>query len=199
MRYSSTVLALALAITTPSLARADAGAGEVPLSENSVLRALDAKPLAELGDNAFRFTSGPALGGFATAVEIRSHGDYYQVDVTFLYGHPSEGWKKNGMLRFAISRDEFTWFLGEVERAERQDSTADDGSDKDGAIFVCTDGPGYLSEIRTKRRTRWISGFCGDNANNAIASLVAHLVDSGTNRYLRGLGQTRVPLRPESD
>ena len=105
MRYSSIMLALALAITVPSLARAEAGAGEVPLSESSVLRAIRARPLTQLGDDAFRFTSEPALGGFATAVEIRPRLDYYQVSVTFLYGHPSEGWKKDGELRFGISRD----------------------------------------------------------------------------------------------
>ena len=171
---------------------ADTGAG-YPTSDlrEGALRAVRAKPLEQLGEQAIRFSSQPALGGPATVIEIRpdSEDDYFRVTVHYLVGHPSSNWDRRGSFYFWIVDDDFAWLLSEVERAEREASPVSIGSntddDADREIVVCTDGPGYLTEIRSKGRTRSIGGFCGDHhPNRRIAALMARLVRYGTSSFL---------------
>ena len=189
--------ALAALIAIPSPVFAESGEGEAPRGKHSLLSGIGARPLSKLGDEAIRFTSEPALGGPATSVELRPDRGQYKVTVSYLDGHPSLGWRKLGAFQFSINHEEFSWLLAEIERAEREEGADDGGPDADGDIVVCTDGPGYLSEIRSHGHTRWISGFCGRNANNTIARLFARLVRFGTTKFLRPLNEDYVPLIPE--
>ncbi len=159
--------------------------------------------MAELGSDAIRFSSEPALGGPSTVVEVGQDGpgSRYRVSVAYLAGHPASGWRKLGSFHFWLNGDDFKRLLHEVEQAEQQQSENDAGAggvDEDGErdIIVCTDGPGYITEIRSHGVTRWISGSCGDTANNAIASLMARLVRYGTGVFLKHLdGGSQPSLR----
>ena len=155
--------------------------------------------MTELGQDAIRFSTEPALGGPATVVEVRpDRNAQYRVTVSYLGGHPDSGWDKLGAFHFWIDAEDFTWLLGEVERARRELGAEHPGATVDGEIIVCTDGPGYVSEVRSSGASHWIEGFCGRNANNAIAPLMARLVRFGTSVMLRNmLDDGFVTLRSE--
>lgn len=133
-------------------------------------------------------------------VEVSPDSDRgYKVIVSYLAGHSATGWKKHGAFHFWLGADDFHWLLDEIETAEREIG-ANEGYyiDEDGdgvldSIIVCTDGPGYLTEIRSNGRTRWMSGFCGRNANNVIAPMMGRLVQYGTRLFTRELDSERVP------
>ena len=153
-----------------------------------------------MGNDAIRFSSSPALGGTATVVEIKpDKQQLYLVTVSYLEGHPSLGWDKWGGFHFLINSEDFNWLLQKIEAAERDGASRDsltEGVD----IVVCADGLGYLSEIRSKRKSRWISGFCGSNPNNTIALLMARLVRYGTSTFLKSLERSpSVRLQDEPD
>ena len=206
MRNVLFFFAIVLASAGSTAAKPDAGIGEYRPERHSPLKAVHARPLFELGDAVIRFSSSPALGGPATVVEVRpDKDDFYRVTVSYLSGHPASGWDRQGSFHFWISANDFHWLLGEVETAEKELGGSESGQvDEDGdgvrdAIIVCTDGPGYLTEIRSSRRTRWVSGFCGQNANNSIAPLMARLVHFGTSRYLTNMDDGNPILLREGD
>lgn len=123
----------------------------------------------------------------------------FKVSVSYLAGGPASGWKKRGSFHFWLDEDDFDWLLGEIETAEREiganevNQIDEDGDGVWDSIIICTDGPGYVAEIRSKGRTRWMSGFCGRNANNLIAPMMGRLVQYGTRLFTRGLDRESVP------
>lgn len=184
----------------PASASAEVGEGEYPRERFDALDAIHARNLAELGDEAIRFSTQPALGGPSTVVEVSPDLDRgFKVRVSYLTGGPASNWKKRGSFHFWLDADDFDWLLGEIETAEQEiganeiNQIDEDGDGVPDSFIVCTDGPGYLAEIRSKGRTRWMSGYCGRNANNVIAPMMGRLVQYGTRLFTQALDKERVP------
>jgi hypothetical protein len=78
--------------------------GELRRESHDVLDAANRPPIRELGSDAIRVSSTPALGGEATIVEaVRSPRGNAIVAVYALYGHPRLGWRVKQERQFRIS------------------------------------------------------------------------------------------------
>ena len=143
----------------------------------SILLASDARPLSALGENAMRFSSAPALGGKGYLIEIAEHDDEWAVGrfVVFV-GHPSDEWIEVLRGRLALPANEFLQLLRSVNSLMQEGEA--EYNQGDGVIFVCTDGPGFLSESRLGGIDLTLEGFCGeDHPNEKINRLIRHLME----------------------
>ncbi len=187
----------ALALPTAVIAGATSGSGELTPGRHTPLRAIHARPLTDIGDDVIRFSTGPALGGLASVIEIhRSDAKRASGDVYFLAGHNARGWERQGQLKWFMSSADYDKLASAVDAALAKGDPGMLPKTKEGDILLCTDGPGYLSERRLNRKTHWLSGFCGDNPNNDIASLMGQALTTYLNRFTRRLG---VELLPDND
>jgi len=133
------------------------------------------EPLNELGDDVIRFSSKPALGGTGYVVEmVRLDRDTIKARILYIYGHPKEGWTKTAEMLLEMHR------LSYEELAKWVDEELAKGDPEltlpDGATFVCTDGPGYLTERRKADQDTSLDGSCGDHPNNRIALAMGGLI-----------------------
>jgi len=136
-----------------------------------ILVATDAEPLGRGGEDAIRFSMTPALGGIARVVEVRAGGRSPVVTVREFRGHPQLGWNPVESRRSAITKAQYQTLAAEVDRQlERAATYIDDR-------FICTDGPGFVTERRVNGRDQRYAGFCGeDHPNGAIHRLIHALI-----------------------
>jgi len=161
---SRLLAAAALTVAVPAFA--DHGDGHYPASRGDVVRGF--RPIDRVGANAIRFSSAPALGGRGVVVELAEQPDGSAAGtVTYLLGHPHEGWKRASPVPLALLPAEWRKLRTDVDAALLKREPA--ASRADGSLFLCTDGPGYLTERQSAGGTFWVSGFCGDHPNDGIA------------------------------
>jgi hypothetical protein len=174
-------ITLVLLFWIPTLASADVGHDESTVTEG-VLAAIHAKPLSQVGDDAIRFSNEPALGGPAWVVEWhRDSQGFGEGTVTFLYWHRSEDPSVTGVLQLGLSREAYAELSAKIDELLRRPERVEKYRPR--LFFVCTDGPGYLTERRTGGVTTWLTGFCGDHPNNAISKLISTSVWSNLCPY----------------
>jgi hypothetical protein len=127
-------------------------------------------PMAELGDNAVRFSSQPALGGTGYIIALRANGN---AEVSWFRGHSSLGWRRTRRARFRVAPTEYQTVVAEVDRLlaigideARTRSEADDEE-----IVMCSDGPGYLTERIRDNEATWFRPSCS-GVNGHIATFL---------------------------
>jgi len=161
---SRLLTAVALAAAAPAIA--DHGDGSYPASRGDVVKGF--RPIERVGENAIRFSSAPALGGRGVVIELAEQPDGGAVGaVTWLLGHPQESWKRADPVPLVLLPAEWRKLRTDVDSALLKREPA--ASRADGSLFICTDGPGYLTERNSSGGTFWVSGFCGDHPNDDVA------------------------------
>lgn len=174
MRLLMVVAAMFALIAVP--AQAEMASGDYSVTDPSSLSGTAAKPTSQVGDDAIRISTTPALGGKAWVIEIhRQDADWAAGEASFGFWGRGSGWTKLGYLRIELRSADYTALSQRVDAlmARGEPAPPSPGS---GSIVVCTDGPGYLSERRKNGRSSWMSGFCGDHPNKEIARLMMQVV-----------------------
>jgi|GEM_PF-7003938 len=121
-----------------------------------------------LGTDAVRFSSQPALGGVGYVILLNANG---RAEISWFYGHPRSGWRRTRRVRFQVSEDEYQSVVREVDRlvtdgiASEQQRSADTGE----VIIACSDGPGYLTERVNNGHVFWLRPQCS-GVNQEIGS-----------------------------
>lgn len=174
--WLSIVAAFSLLIAAPSFADESK-----PLAlGGDILSAAKVRPLNRGIDDVIRFSSAPALGGRGYVVELRKSSKATTGRLILLYGHPRMGWRIRGEVPLEITPADFDVLANATQRFDRQ-APSEVGQDE---VVVCTDGPGYLTELRLAGRLRQLSGFCGDHANNRIAMFVGRVAQASLETWL---------------
>ena len=148
---------------------------------HDVLGAAHLVELPQLGPDAVRFSTMPALGGTAAIVEIannsraRLHARVYALE-----GHPRLGWEVEDLQVFTLSRREYLNLAAGVDSAMADYRRPDPDPDKD-EMIVCMDGPGFLTERVVEGRVTTLAGNCPPSEqvahpNNRIVALFVALV-----------------------
>jgi hypothetical protein len=109
----------------------------------------------------------PALGGRAAIVEIVDDGRARLVGRVYgLYGHPYLGWDIADAQMLSLSRTEYARLAAVVDAAlaEYQRLFGDTG---EGAMYVCTDGPGFVTERVVRGRVTTLAGDCAATEETA--------------------------------
>ena len=154
-----------------------------PLERGShdVLDAADRPQLQQLGRDAIRFSTMPALGGTAAIVEIVDDGGTRLVGRVYaLVGHPYLGWDIADDQMFSLSRREYAQLAASVDTAFA-DYPRLVGEMGEGEMFVCTDGPGFVTERVVRGRVATLAGDCriteqNEHPNTRIVALFVELV-----------------------
>ena len=155
--------------------RAEYGAGDAvrysQLYDDGFRDLLDdarAPSLGELGDDAVRFSSQPALGGTGYIIALSATG---RAEVSWFWGHASLGWRRTRRVRFDVSEDEYREVIAEVDQllavgiADAQNDARQPGE----VIVACADGPGYLAERIRDGESFWLRPQCS-GVNRDIAT-----------------------------
>jgi hypothetical protein len=157
-------------------ARAEVGGGDFDVSGPSSLSGTGAKPISQVGDDAIRISATPALGGKAWVIELhRQDADWALGDASFGFWGRGSGWTSLGHLRIELRSADYAALSKKVDALLARGEPAPPPPES-GWVVVCTDGPGYLSERRKNGKSTWMSGFCGEHPNNAIARLMMQVV-----------------------
>lgn len=134
--------------------------------------------MADLGGDAFRFSSQPALGGRGFVFELVKRESVATVTITWARGHPGYGWERTRRRSVTITHEEFDWIMSSVDAllADGQPSQVYVDADEQEIIVLCTDGPGYRSERVHENTVTWLTGFCGvpdhPHPNTRIADIL---------------------------
>ena len=164
-------------------------------SIHDVLNAVPRPELQQLGGDAIRFSTMPALGGRAAIVEIVDSGRTRLVGHLYgLYGHPYLGWDIADDQLFSLSRREYAQLVARVDAAFARypQVIADLGGE---ARYSCVDGPGLVTERVVRGNVATLAGDCelteqDAHPNTRILALVTDLV-------CRHLGhEAAIALRP---
>lgn len=142
------------------------GIGDPIRAERDVRNAARARPISQMGPDAFRYVEQPALGSRGYVISVQRRRRDAVMDVSWMYGHPRLGWTRTRHERLSISLDYYdglsSWIDEEFDRAARAYAR------RTGAIYVCTDGPGASTERMRNGEVRWMTGFCGDRHPNEL-------------------------------
>jgi hypothetical protein len=143
---------------------------------------VELRPLSELGDDAIRFSSRPALGSSGYVVEVvRLDPRTVNGRILYVYGHPSEGWFQTVEMLLEMHPLEYEelarWVDEEMAKADPQPRP-------DGTIMLCADGPGYLTERRKAGADSQLEGSCGvDHPNSRISLAMGGLIKRTLTRW----------------
>ncbi|MBA4766806.1 MAG: hypothetical protein H2049_04115 [Porphyrobacter sp.] len=144
----------------------------------SFAKCFEPRQVRDSGDVMLRFSSQPALGGVGYEVSIRPYDDdVAAVRVVIVDGHPEAGWIEMLSAYSDIPREQFDRLRASFAAALSAAPIASLSVDRDGneVIIVCTDGPGYLTEVVEPSGTRELSGFCGDHPNRRLAEEIERI------------------------
>jgi hypothetical protein len=151
---------------------------ELNRAKHELLTDLRRPRAAKLGKDSIRFSSQPALGGNAFAVEIlKSAGGRGFVRIYWAWGHAAFGWELRGSARTSMSADDYRKLAATVDDAFAKYPGLD--ASPDTVAMVCSDGPGYLTERVRQGKVATLTGHCspGDDphGNRRIAAAMLRL------------------------
>lgn len=131
-----------------------------------------------VGPDGLRFSSRPALGGNGYIVQItKQDNGEGRGQVILLHGHPIDGWFQTGELMLIVYFDEYAEIARLFDEAMAKSNDPHIKPSDDNVIFVCTDGPGYLSERITGGQSTELEGSCGEkHPNNLLAVVIEGLI-----------------------
>jgi hypothetical protein len=164
-----------------SMARADSGEGESPIEPWDARALARLQPMSAIGNDAVRFSKTPSLGGPGWVLELHRLGDGGAIGVvTFVYATREIDGDNLGSLRVGLRRGEYDALIGKIDAlmaaGDPPTPPLRGAHGELGRFFVCTDGPGYLTERRLDGRTHWLSGDCAPHPNNQIVKLMWEVV-----------------------
>ncbi|TCU59635.1 hypothetical protein EDF58_102319 [Novosphingobium sp. PhB57] len=159
-------------------------------AHRDVLNGTGSRPLRKIADDVIRFSSTPALGAPGYIIELhgKTRDQGPQVLARF-FRHGIDRWDPDGEMRFALSEDAYDDLAGTIDELLAQGTPESRGQVR----WICMDGPGFVTERLTKGRAHWLSGFCGDNPNNAIAALLDGLLEQQVASRLPSLKTRKSP------
>ena len=152
---------------------------EVERSRHDILDSVQRPSATILGQDVIRFSSAPALGGRGLVVELVSEGSRGAVGRLFwLYGHPGLGWEMRGGTRIRLTSERYSRLATVVDQQmARSEPLPSPAADEPEVMFVCTDGPGYLTERVRHGQIVTLAGSCGDeHPNDQIGALLLQLL-----------------------
>lgn len=157
---------------------------EIERSENDILDAASSVPAHQLGEGGLRFSSMPALGGDAYVIEFRpNRRGGARVRFTWFYGHQGWRWLREGRWRFDVTPTQFRELGASVDVAMARLRPNLRPMDPDGEeVFVlCTDGPGFLTELLRGGQVVSVTGSCAysrdeQHPNRAVEDAVLDIV-----------------------
>lgn len=149
--------------------------------------------LGDIGDDALRFSTTPALRGGERNVVTITPGEKGEavasLDTVRRQCNLSQTRCRlvpERSLNFAFCLQGDCTYAGIARRVRALLFDPARMPNKDSAeLVICTDGPGYLTELREAGRTHNLSGFCAPNhPNNAVYKLIRE----GTGAHWRQIG-----------
>jgi hypothetical protein len=160
--------------------QADFQVGEFQPEENDVLVRAMRPPMSDLGPDAVRFSTSPALGGVAYVVEIVPRGrNFARVTVLGLWGHERDTWTIDDRIRFNLAGSRYRALTSKVDAELTRARAISKSDETDGESYICTDGPGYLTERIVNGAAVSLIGFCDpDHPNRAISDEMLGLLCS---------------------
>lgn len=171
MMYVTTALALLSLISSSPIPYEERGLGRV-MEPYGVVRDLDLPALMHFDGDVFRFSSTPALGGRGYVITISGIADGAgRLEVITVEGHSSFGWRRTGAFETLLSPEEYAGVMNWVDALYQEPEDYEEKApDPNAPIFICGDGPGFLSERRRGNRISWLDGSCApDHPNKAIS------------------------------
>ena len=157
------------------------GTGDPPQEmTGDILRDLNAPRIAEIERDVLRFSSAPPLGGRGYMMTFVGAADGAWAEVVWaLWDNRVDRWRATRRERFELEPSEYEDLATFADQAYLRGARRGFMDPAPEAIYVCADGPGYLTERLIDGRQIWLAGPCGpEHPNDEIADyLVRWLAD----------------------
>lgn len=173
-----TLLICALMLIGAGVAQAETfsphtGAGDPPQEmTGGILRDLGVPRISEIERDVLRFSSAPPLGGRGYMMTFVGAADGAWAEIVWvLWDNRVDRWRVTRRERFELEPSEYEDLATFADRSYVRGARYGHMDPTPEAIYVCADGPGYLTERLVDGSQIWLAGSCGrEHPNDEIAN-----------------------------